>query len=40
MSLKDIQNEVDNWINQYKVGYYHPLAIIAQATEELGEISR
>lgn len=40
MALKDIQIEVDKWISQYKVGYYPPLAIIAQATEELGELAR
>ena len=40
MTLKDIQIEVDKWISQYKIGYYPPLAIIAQATEELGELAR
>jgi len=40
MALKDIQFEVDKWIEQYKIGYFPPLAIIAQASEELGELSR
>jgi NTP pyrophosphatase (non-canonical NTP hydrolase) len=40
MALNDIQKEVDNWISQYKIGYYPPLAIMAQATEELGELAR
>jgi len=40
MTLKDVQIEVDKWIEQYKIGYYPPLAIIAQAVEELGELSR
>ncbi len=40
MALKDIQKEVDKWISQYKIGYYPPLAMITQATEELGELAR
>ena len=40
MSLVDIQKQVDAWIEQYKIGYYPPLAIITQATEELGELAR
>ncbi|MDO8467687.1 MAG: nucleotide pyrophosphohydrolase [Nanoarchaeota archaeon] len=40
MSLEDIQKDVDKWVSQYKIGYYPPLAIIAQAAEELGELSR
>lgn len=40
MSLVDIQKQVDEWISQYKVGYYPPLAIITQAIEELGELAR
>ncbi len=40
MSLVDIQKQVDEWISQYKIGYYPPLAIITQAIEELGELAR
>lgn len=40
MTLVDIQKQVDAWIDQYKIGYYSPLAIIAQTTEELGELAR
>jgi NTP pyrophosphatase (non-canonical NTP hydrolase) len=40
MTLVDIQKQVDAWIDQYKVGYYPPLAIITQAIEELGELAR
>lgn len=40
MGLVEIQKKVDEWIEQYKIGYYPPLAIIAQAVEELGELSR
>lgn len=40
MSLVDIQKQVDDWVSQYKIGYYPPLANIAQAIEELGELAR
>jgi NTP pyrophosphatase (non-canonical NTP hydrolase) len=40
MNFKDLQKQVDDWVQQYKIGYYPPLAIIAQATEELGELAR
>jgi len=40
MGFKEWQIEVDKWIEQYKIGYYPPLAIIVQAAEELGELSR
>jgi len=40
MSLKKNQKEVDNWIGQYKVGYFKPLEILARLTEEVGEVAR
>jgi len=40
MGLVDIQLQVDKWIEQFKIGYYPPLAIITQAAEELGELAR
>lgn len=40
MTLVDIQKQVDDWISPFKIGYFAPLAIIAQATEELGELAR
>lgn len=40
MSLKDLQKQVHEWVSQYKIGYYPPLAIITQAMEELGELAR
>ncbi len=40
MSLLDIQMQVDEWVSQYKIGYFPPLSIIAQASEELGELAR
>jgi NTP pyrophosphatase (non-canonical NTP hydrolase) len=40
MKLKGIQKEVDNWIKQYKVGYFKPLEILARLMEETGELAR
>ncbi len=40
MSLKEIQNQVDEWISKLKIGYYKPLEILAQMVEEVGELSR
>lgn len=40
MSLKEIQKQVDEWISQYKIGYFEPLANMARITEEVGELAR
>lgn len=40
MGLKELQKQVNEWVNQYKIGYYPPLAIIAQLAEETGELAR
>ncbi|MBL7100433.1 MAG: nucleotide pyrophosphohydrolase [Nanoarchaeota archaeon] len=40
MALKNIQKEVDDWINQYKIGYWRPHEILARLTEETGELAR
>lgn len=39
-SLKDIQEEVDRYISQYKEGYFGPLSMLARMTEEVGELAR
>lgn len=39
-SMKDLQLEVDNYISQFKEGYFTPLELVARMTEELGELSR
>ncbi|UDI78255.1 nucleotide pyrophosphohydrolase [Staphylococcus taiwanensis] len=39
-SMKDMQNEVDEYIGQFKVGYFSPLANLARLTEEVGELAR
>ncbi|NLP49213.1 nucleotide pyrophosphohydrolase [Bacillus sp. RO1] len=39
-TMQEIQKEVDNYISQFKEGYFSPLAMLARMTEELGELSR
>lgn len=39
-TLKELQNEVDRYIQQFEEGYFAPLEILAGLTEELGELSR
>ncbi|MEH6941576.1 nucleotide pyrophosphohydrolase [Bacillus sp. JJ722] len=39
-SMKTLQDEVDQYIGQFKEGYFSPLAMLARMTEELGELSR
>ena len=34
------QKEVDDWISQYKIGYFKPLSLMASLTEEVGEVAR
>jgi NTP pyrophosphatase (non-canonical NTP hydrolase) len=40
MSFAPIQKEVDDYISQFKEGYFPPLSMLARLTEELGEVSR
>ena len=40
MVLSKIQKEVDDWVKQYKIGYFKPLEIMARLTEEVGELAR
>lgn len=35
-----MQQEVDDYIGQFKEGYFSPLAMVARLTEELGELAR
>ncbi|WP_454309070.1 nucleotide pyrophosphohydrolase [Staphylococcus hominis] len=39
-SLNQMQKEVDDYISQFKAGYFSPLANLARLTEEVGELSR
>ena len=38
--MKKHQKEVDDWVKQYKIGYFKPLEILARLTEEVGELAR
>src|SRR5690606_6945536 len=38
--MKQLQKEVDDYISQFKEGYFSPLALVARLTEELGELAR
>ncbi|RLG12283.1 nucleotide pyrophosphohydrolase [Candidatus Pacearchaeota archaeon] len=40
ISLREMQIEVDNWVNQFTPAYWPPLSIMAQLTEETGELAR
>ncbi|MCH7597638.1 nucleotide pyrophosphohydrolase [Patescibacteria group bacterium] len=40
MIMKDYQKQVDDWVQQYKIGYWKPLEIMARLTEETGELAR
>jgi NTP pyrophosphatase (non-canonical NTP hydrolase) len=40
MELKDYQRRVDEWIQSIGKGYFPPLSILAQMTEETGEVAR
>ncbi|UCZ54801.1 nucleotide pyrophosphohydrolase [Bacillus shivajii] len=39
-SMKEMQQEVDEYISQFKEGYFSPLAMMARLTEEMGELAR
>ncbi|MBS4217322.1 nucleotide pyrophosphohydrolase [Bacillus sp. FJAT-49711] len=39
-TIKQMQEEVDLYISQFKEGYFSPLAMLARLTEELGELAR
>lgn len=42
MKTKELQKIVDDWVSnpKYKVKYFPPFEILAQLSEELGEIAR
>lgn len=39
-TMRELQEEVDAYIGQFKEGYFSPLAMTARLTEELGELAR
>lgn len=38
--LAQMQQEVDDYISQFKEGYFSPLAMLARLSEEVGELAR
>ena len=40
MELRSVQREVDEYIGQFKEGYFPPLVNLARLTEEVGELAR
>ncbi|WP_085523569.1 nucleotide pyrophosphohydrolase [Tuberibacillus sp. Marseille-P3662] len=39
-TIELMQKQVDDYISQFKEGYFSPLALTARLTEELGELAR
>lgn len=39
-TMRQMQQDVDDYISQFKEGYFTPLEMIARLTEELGELAR
>lgn len=40
MTIKEVQETVDNWIKEYGVRYFSELTNMACLTEEVGELAR
>jgi NTP pyrophosphatase (non-canonical NTP hydrolase) len=40
MSMQPLQKQVDEYISQFKEGYFSPLSMLARMTEEVGELAR
>lgn len=40
MDLRTLQREVDDYISQFREGYFPPLVNLARLTEEVGELAR
>ncbi len=40
MDVRQMQQEVDEWIGQFKEGYWTPLSMLARLIEEVGELAR
>jgi len=39
-TMKQLQQEVDEYISQFKEGYFRPMTMLARMTEEVGELAR
>lgn len=40
MSLREVQEEVDKWVSQFKSGYWSQFEIMTRLSEEVGELAR
>jgi NTP pyrophosphatase (non-canonical NTP hydrolase) len=40
MEIKELQEQVDTWIQKYGVRYFNELTNMAMLTEEVGEVAR
>jgi NTP pyrophosphatase (non-canonical NTP hydrolase) len=40
MELRELQQDVDAYISQFREGYFPPLVNLARLTEEVGELAR
>jgi len=40
MDIRSIQRQVDEYISQFREGYFPPLVNLARLTEEVGELAR
>lgn len=40
ITIRDAQRAVDEWIGQFKEGYWPPLTNLARLIEEVGELAR
>lgn len=40
MDLRNVQKQVDEWVGQYKEGYWNPTDQMLMLTEEVGELAR
>ncbi|GGJ07384.1 hypothetical protein GCM10010885_15670 [Alicyclobacillus cellulosilyticus] len=40
ITLRDMQGQVDAYINQFREGYFAPMTLVVRLAEELGELAR
>ncbi|MBX5437242.1 MAG: nucleotide pyrophosphohydrolase [Alicyclobacillaceae bacterium] len=40
ITLRELQEEVDRYISQFREGYFSPMTLVVRLAEELGELAR
>jgi NTP pyrophosphatase (non-canonical NTP hydrolase) len=40
INLREMQLQVDSWVSQFDPAYWPPLSMLAQISEEVGELAR